>query len=208
MADTKISALPAVTTPATTDEIPVNQGGSTKKETIAQIKDAIGIKMRSLSTQFLATANSVTMTNVANLDVALVAGHYFFQFNLIWRSNDATNGIRVNVNYTGTSGAFVFWWRWVDVSATASTAVPDQDAIIAAGQVMGAMASRAKRTTAAGGTLLSADTVNADMMLIVEGVFVATGAGDLELWAGNEAAGVGDQISIEVGSSVIVYKTG
>ncbi len=37
MADTKISALPAITVPALTDEIPVNQGGTTKKETIAQI---------------------------------------------------------------------------------------------------------------------------------------------------------------------------
>ena len=37
MADAKISALPAVTTPATTDEFPVNQGGTTKKETLAQI---------------------------------------------------------------------------------------------------------------------------------------------------------------------------
>ena len=37
MADTKISALTAVTTPADTDEIPVNQGGTSKKETRAQI---------------------------------------------------------------------------------------------------------------------------------------------------------------------------
>lgn len=37
MADTKISALTAVTTPAGTDEIPVNQGGTTKKLTLSQI---------------------------------------------------------------------------------------------------------------------------------------------------------------------------
>lgn len=38
MADTKISALTAVATPAGTDEIPVNQGGTSKKETLAQVK--------------------------------------------------------------------------------------------------------------------------------------------------------------------------
>ena len=40
MADTKVSALPAVTVPATTDEFPVNQGGTSKKVTLAQIQDA------------------------------------------------------------------------------------------------------------------------------------------------------------------------
>lgn len=37
MADTKISALTAVTTPASTDEFAVNQGGTSKKMTRAQI---------------------------------------------------------------------------------------------------------------------------------------------------------------------------
>jgi hypothetical protein len=37
MADTKVSALSAVTTPAVTDEFPVNQGGTSKKMTLAQI---------------------------------------------------------------------------------------------------------------------------------------------------------------------------
>lgn len=37
MADTKISALTAVTTPAATDEFGVNQGGGSKKMTLAQI---------------------------------------------------------------------------------------------------------------------------------------------------------------------------
>lgn len=37
MADTKISALTAVTTPAATDEFAVNQGGASKKATLAQV---------------------------------------------------------------------------------------------------------------------------------------------------------------------------
>ena len=40
MADVKISALPAVVTPAGTDEFAVNQGGTTKKETLSQILGA------------------------------------------------------------------------------------------------------------------------------------------------------------------------
>lgn len=37
MADTKISALTAVVTPATTDEFAVNQGGTSKRMTLAQV---------------------------------------------------------------------------------------------------------------------------------------------------------------------------
>lgn len=37
MADTKISALTAVTTPAPTDQFAINQGGTSKMETMTQI---------------------------------------------------------------------------------------------------------------------------------------------------------------------------
>jgi len=38
MADTKVSGLTAVTTPAATDEFPVNQGAASKKVTLLQIQ--------------------------------------------------------------------------------------------------------------------------------------------------------------------------
>lgn len=210
MADKKITDLTAATAAALANVFEIDEAGTSKKLTLQLIVDllfTLGMqKVVALASQFLATVNSVTMTNVSGLDVTLPAGKYNFVYTINWKSNDATNGIRINVNFTGTSGVFMFQWRWVDISATASTAVPDQDNVQAAGAVMGAFSARAKRTTAAGGTLLSADTVSADMLLIVEGYFVATGSGDLELWAGNEAAGAGDQISIEVGSNVVVTK--
>lgn len=156
--------------------------------------------------QFNVTANSTTLTEATNLSQTLAAGTYTFRYYVIWITNDATNGIRLAVNYSGTNDAFVWRWCWTDVSAVASTAVPDQDAIIAAGQVGGCHASRAKSTTTRG-ALLSADTVNQAMMAKIEGVFVATGSGDLELWAGNETAGAGDFASLMIGTSVEIYKT-
>jgi hypothetical protein len=42
MVDTKISALPAVTTPAATDEFAVNQGGTSKKMTLKQVNSVRG----------------------------------------------------------------------------------------------------------------------------------------------------------------------
>lgn len=207
MADTKISALTAASAAAGANEIPINEAGTTKKITVDQIKDYLGLYLSRLGTQFSCTTNSETMTEVTNLSRALVSGTYQFTYHIVWKTNDATNGIKLNVNYTGTSGIFVYNWRFVDVSATAATAAADQDNIQAASGVTAGFSRRAKATTAAGGETLSADTVNADMYIVIEGIFIATGAGDLELWAGNDAAGAGDTCTIEVGSSLILFKT-
>ncbi len=149
---------------------------------------------------------STALTNVSVIDIPLTVGTYTFQYYVIYRSNQLTNGIRLAVNYTGTNGAFVWWWRWADVLATASSSAPDQDQIIAAGAVQGSFASRVKSTTTRG-TTLSVDTINDAMLIIIEGVFIATGAGDLELWHGSELATAAYTTSVMPGTSVIVTKT-
>ncbi len=149
---------------------------------------------------------SVALTEVTALSQTLAAGTYTFKYFVIYRSNQLTNGISLAINFTGTNGAFVWWWRWADVLATASSAAPDQDQIIAAGAVQGSFASRAKSSTTRGVTL-SVDTINADMLVIIEGVFVATGSGDLELWHGSELATAAYTTSVMIGTSVEIYKT-
>lgn len=56
MADSKVSALTAVVTPATTDEIPVNQGGVSKKLTSEQLKE---LALTSSTTGLNTTATNV-----------------------------------------------------------------------------------------------------------------------------------------------------
>ena len=68
MANTKISALGAVATPASTDEFAVNQGGTTKKETRAQIHTLESGETLD-TTAGTATLGSVTATGVT-IDVA------------------------------------------------------------------------------------------------------------------------------------------
>jgi len=155
--------------------------------------------------QFDVTA-STTLVEITNLSQTLAAGTYTFRYDIIYRSNQATEGVRYAVNYTGTNGAFVWNWRWADLAATASTAVPDQDDVDAAGNVLGNFQSRAKSTTTRGVTL-SVDTINADMYIVIEGVFVATGAGDLELWTANETTTAGYTVSTMIGTSVMIHKT-
>ena len=149
---------------------------------------------------------STALTEITALSQTLAAGTYTFKYSVIYRSNQLTNGIRLAVNYSGTNGAFVWWWRWADLSAIASTAVPDQDDVDAAGNVMGVFQSRAESILTRGVTL-SVDTIDADMLVIIEGVFVATGAGDLELWHGSELATAAYTTSVMIGTSVEIYKT-
>lgn len=147
---------------------------------------------------------STTMVKVTNLDVPLTAGTYVFRYYVIYRSDTLATGIRYSVNYSGTNDAFVWNWYWIDLSALASTAVPDQDQLNADGSVMGAFSSRAKSALTRGVTL-SVDTINADMFTIIEGVFVATGSGNLELYTASETTtGI---TSTMIGTSVIVTRT-
>lgn len=188
MADTKISALSAVSAVDAADEFAVNDAGTSKKATAAQIADFMGVSKKRLASQ--ADSTSTTPAKVTGLDLTTGIGTFIFEYYIRWRTATATTGIRFDVNHSGTVTSFVWQQRWVDVSATASTAVPDQDAIQAAGHVQGSFGSRAKGT-AGRGVLLSADTVNLDMLTIIEGLAVVTVSGDIQLYHGAELAASG-----------------
>ena len=131
-------------------------------------------------------------------------GNYIFQYLLRYQATVATTGVKFDVNFTGTANSFQWVQMWSDVSATASTAVPDQDNIGAAGHVMGSFASRAKGTAGRGQTL-SVDTANADLLMIIEGLMVVSTTGDLALWHASEVTATS---TMKAGSSLILTKTG
>lgn len=71
MADTKISALTAVTTPASTDELAVNQAGTSKKVTLAQLNSFVDpASNASIAAQTLGTSD----TYLTGSDVTFAAG--------------------------------------------------------------------------------------------------------------------------------------
>lgn len=131
--------------------------------------------------------STTTPTNVAGIEFPCGLGIWVFEYYIIYRATATTTGVKFDVNHDGTVTSFVWNQRWVDLSATASTAVPDQDNVGAAGHVVGSFASRAKGTAGRGVTL-SVDTADADMLMIIEGVAVVTVAGNIELWHGSEVA--------------------
>jgi len=149
---------------------------------------------------------TTTPTEIANgLEMTgLVAGTYKFQYNIIHQAGLTTTGVRFNANFSGTVSSFVYWRRFYGLIATAADANQDQTSVLAAGQVMQGWADKTKQTTEVTGVTLSTDTAASDMLTIVEGIFVATGTGDLELWHGSEVAAT---TSVMVGTSLTVIRT-
>jgi len=146
--------------------------------------------------------STVTLTKVTGLDQTLETGIYQFKYMVRYQSSATTTGVRFSVNHTGTLGFFTATERWTDVSATASTATTTQNGVISAGQVTGNMSARAKSTTG-WGTTLGVDTINADMMIIIEGTFEVTASGNIELWHGSETA---NATTVKAGSNLVITK--
>lgn len=222
MADSKISALTEIGEAADpdlfvlvdVDDTTQAASGTTKKISLTALVEAISsrltpaddarIFLKALAAN-APTNSTVTLTKIANLDQALAAGTYYFRYAIRYQAGATGTGVRFNVNFTGTTSTFQFQWMFGDVSATAATAAPDQDQQLATAAVTSIFTSRVKRTTAAGGTTLSVDAANSDMLMIIEGLFICSTSGTLELYHGSEVAAAS---TVMAGSSLMVLKTG
>lgn len=215
MADTKISALTALTgaNVAVGDKIPIVDvsdttmaaSGTTKQMTFAELKVALGIYNAALASD--ATTNSTTTAaKITSLDTALPAGTYVFQYFVRYQAGAATTGVKFSVNFTGTVTSFEVNMRWVDVSTVASasaTMAPTQAGNT--NNVMQAVSARAKSTAAGMGPTLSVDTLNADMLMIIEGTMVVTVAGNIELYHASEVAAAS---TVKAGTALLCQRVG
>jgi hypothetical protein len=80
VADTKISALTAVATPAATDEFAVNQGGVSKRMTLAQIDNYVGDPRNFSTASQSVSANTITYLTGSGIVIpgaAMVAGQMY-----------------------------------------------------------------------------------------------------------------------------------
>jgi hypothetical protein len=89
VADTKVSALSAVATPAGTDEFPVNQGGTSKKETLAQVKTFANTAP--VFAAGTASAGTWPVFTAGTLLTAAVAGTIELDANCFYATTDAGN---------------------------------------------------------------------------------------------------------------------
>ncbi len=203
----RVSDLTAVSAAATTDTFPVVSGGTTKKETNAQLitlLQTLGMpRVKRVSSQH--AISSTTGTEVTDLKIALEAGTYTFRYTILCRSATGTVGPMFGVNFTGT-GAPRMHFRFADASTatTAEVHSMDDEGNKAFGFISG-MATSTESTTAPNmGTTVGVATTGVDILCFVEGIIVVTATGDLEFWHSSETA---TSTSVEVGTNLVVVRT-
>jgi hypothetical protein len=202
MADTKISALTAVTTPATTDEFAVNQGGTSKKMTLAQIEDFIQPVIASnsgalvntigVTTRQLITSNNsdiTTNTLVTQLTgTGMGAGWWLVEYFILWQSNVTSTGITFHVDHSGTA-ANSQWTRedMVGSSTSLATVGVANQANSAISTSGGLPSNWTARSDAADlGPNAGVDVINVNQFSRVTGLLLVTASGDLALRAKSE----------------------
>lgn len=197
MADTKISALTAATAVVDANEFAVNEAGTSKKVTAAQIEAYLhtgiagntGAAGQRQTTEVL-TANSADVTTVATVTVMTVTGvgvgTWRVKGTLVYQTAALTTGIGIVLNHTGTLTRFVANWIQLTTGGAAATGVGDQATAVVAGQMVEGKAERVVNTLSSASA--GVDTINADQLAILDSVFIVSVSGDLQLKIASEVA--------------------
>ena len=197
MADTKISALAAASAGIAADEFAINEAGASKKLTLQQICDflvtraaAATVAAGPYTTRLVLAANSGDITGVGLVTVMTITatgtGRYYFRCQLVFQTHATTTGIGVAVNHTGTLTQFNAVNKWVDTLATATTGGVVNGGAgvgtggVAAGNVYGSHASITKGVLI-GAVNITVQTADSDHLMIIEGFFVCSADGDLQI---------------------------
>jgi len=210
MADTKISALTAASVAAAANEFGINEAGTSKKLTLAQIITFLQTKgMPRVATVITPHSNSTTTpTEVSNLTQVLEAGTFLFEHWLIVRSSLAGTAPVFNLNFTGTAAPFNWWYEYADNSATLLAALGVVSHNVSTQSLGFGMrqSENTEATSAAGnmGPVGGVQTAATDALVMIRGLIVVSVSGDLELWHGSETA---NATTVEVGSSVKIVRT-
>ena len=200
MADTKVSALPAVTTPAGTDEFPVNQAGTSKKLTLAQVKAFASPDTYSTLTSTQANSTT-TAASATGLEQTLAAGTYLVKVWVVYQAAATTTGVEFYLNHTGTVTRIVATWYTLTTGGAATTGIADQATTLTA-QMMEGKGQRANNATT--GPTQGVDTANADQFAVLEGIVVVTASGTLQFKFASEVAS--SAVTLQVGTTMTVTK--
>lgn len=197
----KISALTAATLADLANEFAINEAGTSKKVTSAQLQTLMGVMKAQLGTNH--AISSTTGTSVGLGVSSLVAGTYTFDYYLLVQTATATVSPLYGINFTGTAAVKAFWMDYADKSATLLAMTGDASASgtnalgFAARQSHNAYSTTAPNMGHTGGT---ANPIATTFMIKITGVVVVTATGNLELWHSSETA---TSTTIMAGSALI-----
>lgn len=205
MVDTKISALSAAAAGAAANEFAINEAGTSKKLTLAQIKafvipgliagasGAVSADAAPSETLQRLTANNAdipTTSVVTQLTATGVGvGWWLVEYFILWQSNVTTTGITFIVDHTGTAVNSQYTREDMTASATALATVGIAKQASNIGVTGGLPSTWGVRSDAAAlGPNDGVDIVNVNQLTRITGLLLVTGSGDLLLRANSEVA--------------------
>ncbi|GEM_PF-1467322 len=147
------------------------------------------------------TNSGTTFAKVTNLDQVVGVGTWAFKYLILYSSDTTTTGIKFAVNHSGTVTSFVANGWYQENTTAAATGAADQ-----VHTTFGLVAGGATRSKSTGTALVqtaSVDTINVDMLMVIEGLMVVTVSGNIELYSAGEAATV---TTVRKDSSLILTK--
>lgn len=206
-ADINASANIALSKLATDPLARANHTGTQTSSTISDFNTAVDaripVSVVSLSSD--ATSNSTTTgVEITGLQKSLVAGTYTYTYYIRYFSGATTTGVKFGVNYTGTTTTIINSMRAVGTGTTATTGTLTQNS--SSGTIVEGYAARTASTTAPNlGPSLASDASGSSMLIIIEGILICTGSGDLELWHASEVAATS---TVKAGSALVIHKVG
>lgn len=198
MPDTFVSAMTAVTTPVGASELHVNESGTSKKITLAQIQEYILKRVAGVTaaagefiTWLTLAANSADITGTGFVVVMTITGvgvgRWYFKCQLIYQTTALTTGMQVAVNHTGTTTQFAVEKRITTTGGAAATNAATGAGNSGAGNLYESQSSRTKNAII-GAVSVSVDAINSDTIVTIEGFFVVSVSGDLEIKLAAELA--------------------
>jgi hypothetical protein len=104
MADTKVSGLAAVAAFLSTHELPVNEAGTSKKVTGAQIASALPVTSTVPANPAATTSLTLVQAGLARTITPTFTGRVLILVAGDWVNNTASDGANVQITY-GTGGA-------------------------------------------------------------------------------------------------------
>ncbi|MEK6870641.1 MAG: hypothetical protein AABX09_03795 [Thermoproteota archaeon] len=172
--------------------------------TLARISGNSGAAGSDITFQKL-TATSVqssTTPGVVMTTTGVGVGTWHFKYVMTFQSAATTTGIKVAVNHSGTLTSYVMQSQFVSTGAAAATGVGDQVTSSATAGIHEGHGERVKNTATV--ATVGVDTVNADMLIIVEGTAVVSASGNLTLLVGSEVAA--SAITVQTGTYLELHK--
>ena len=158
-------------------------------------------------TWLVLAANSSDITGTTLTTVMTVTGvgvgQWRLKVMLIYQASATTTGMQCAVNHTGTLTQYLMERRVSTTGGTAATAAATEAGAAAAGNLYESQGKRTKNTII-GSVTVSVDAANSDMMCIIEGFFVVSVSGNLEIKLAAELAAL--VVRAMQGSSLELHK--